>query len=81
MTKEMKSYKYCICDGVLVVFTEHEGIAYFGEYEEIDEAEDALNELCEEGILYPDACLIEEHTNTVADLMKKFSFFKKRANV
>ena len=78
MAKDMQLYKYCICDGVLVVFTEHEGIAYYGEFAEVDEAEDTLNELCEEGVLCPDACLVEERPNTVTNLMQRFSFFKIR---
>lgn len=78
MAQDIKLYKYCICDGVLVVFREHEGIAYYGEFEEVDEAEDTLNELCEEGILCPDACLVEERSITVSDLMRRFNTFKRK---
>jgi hypothetical protein len=77
MAKDLKMYKYCICDGVLVVFTEREGIAYFGEFQEVDEAEDTLNELCEVGVLCSEACLVEERSTTITDLMRKFKFFRR----
>lgn len=72
MSKDIKEYKYCICDGVLVVYAQGEGLAYFGEFNEEDEAEDTLNELCEEGVLCPTANLVEVQATALSAFMKKF---------
>lgn len=52
------SYNYTIINGLLVVFsTDNEEIVYLNRYSEYDEAEDALVELTEEGVIPIDSIL------------------------
>ncbi|NBI07612.1 hypothetical protein [Senegalia massiliensis] len=50
-------YKYSIKDGVLFVFEENEGLVFYGECNQVDQAEveDTISELCEDGILSSNA--------------------------
>jgi hypothetical protein len=55
-----KVLKYCVRNGVLVVLDDSNTVLYLDRVNERDEAEDRMLELCEQGVLCPEAKLVEE---------------------
>lgn len=75
--KDERDYNYLVSDGILVVYSENEGICYYGSINEEDEVEDTINELYEEGILCINSIVEEKRTYNIVEVFKKLNLVNK----